>query len=565
MIKRSSSRNNRSKGIKVKHVLQIMLLVGICFWLIYQVKRSHDKKKDFDESDKKVSVGAQNAYQITKLGRKDLLPGKNEVNQNEKHGEEEEDENIVEDEDKHEQNEHEEGNEHETKVKEDDENRTREGEGVGGGEKEEDETGGEDDEMDDESSMKQNEHEEGDGHETKVKEDDESRTREEGEKEEDERGGEDDEMDENDPEKPEVDDRTEEFVDEGKEKEEEGDEKKNENSKDEGNQGLVESNNIHEAREEQYKGDDASSAVTHDTRTTSTETEAVRMGNSDANAEMGITKPENKPNYTEDGIRSQPGSNFGITEVKLVVGAYSNSSSGNETGNNSLSNPVAGSHQNNTALIYSDRHSKETSSNLTIVVPAARNNMSGTDTSSEHNKMVMFSGIDQNDTVNSTVAGDVKNVQSGGLEQGGIIVSKEHLSGSNLAVPVKTENRAAAGDESSNLDGGDLEKTRRFVATNETESKVNTVMSGTNKTQNLSFVNENTNAAKYEESKGDTQASDASNSSSMNVTSYSIKHQATDSSISHILEDMTEVQTDLNAMPDIRTVGDNDGDKTAAD
>jgi len=542
MIKRSSSRNNRSKGIKVKHVLQIMLLVGICFWLIYQVRRSHDKKKEFDESDKKVSVGAQNAYQITKLGRKDLLLGKNEVNQNEKHEEEEEDENIVEDEDKHEQNEHEEGNGHETKAKEDDESRTREGEG-GGGEKEEDETGGEDDEMDDESRMKQNEHEEGDGHdshETKVKEDDESRTRERGEKEQDERRGEDDEMDENDPEKLEVVDRNEEFVNEGKEKEEEGNEKENENSKGEGNQGLVESNNIHEAREEQYKGDDASSAVTHDTRTTSTETETVSMENSDVNAEMGITKPENKPNYTEDGIRSQPGSNFGFTEVKLVVEAYSNSSSGNETGNNSLSNSVAVSHQNNTALIYSDRRSEETSSNLTIDVPAARNNLSGTDTSSEHNKMVTFSGIDQNDTVNSTVAGDVKNVQTEGLEQGD-------------------------GDESSNLEGGDVEKTRRFVASNETESKVDTVMSETNKTQNLSYVNENNNAAKYEESKGDTQASDASNSSSMNGTSDSIKHQATDSYNSHILKDMTEVQTDLNTMPDVRNVGDNDGVKTATD
>lgn len=564
MIKRSSSRNNRSKGIKVKHVLQIMLLVGICFWLIYQVKRSHDKKKEFDESDKKVSVGAQNGYQITKLGRKDLLPGKNEVNQNEKHEEEEEDENIVEDEDKHEQNEHEERNGHEIKVKEDDESRTREGEGEGG-EKEEDETGEEDDEIDDKSRMKQNEHEERGGHEIKVKEDDESRTREGGEKEDDERGGEDDEMDENDPEKPEVVDRNEEFVDEGKEKEEEGDEKENENSKDEGNQGLVESNNIHEAREEQYKGDDASSAVTHDTRTTSTETETASIENSDVNAEMGITKPESKPNYTEDGIRSQPGSNFSITEVKLVVGAYSNSSSGNETGNNNLSNPVAGSHQNNTALIYFDRHSEETSSSLTIVVPAARNNMSGTDTSSEHNKMVTFLGIDQNDTFNSTVTGIVKNVQTEGLEQGGIIVSKENLSGSNLAVHVKTENRAAAGDESSNLEGGDIEKTRSFVASNETESKVDTVMSETIKTQNLSYMNENTNAAKYEGSKGDTQVSDASNSSFMNGTSDSIKHQATDSYNSHILKDMTEVQTDLNTMPDNRNVGDNDGDKTATD
>jgi len=38
----------------MKYVLQIMLSVGICLWLVYQVKRSHYKKKEFDESDKKV-------------------------------------------------------------------------------------------------------------------------------------------------------------------------------------------------------------------------------------------------------------------------------------------------------------------------------------------------------------------------------------------------------------------------------------------------------------------------------------------------------------------------------
>ena len=134
MIKRSPSRNNRSKGIKVKHVLQIILLLGVCFWLIYQVKHSHDKKKEFEENDAKVSVGTQTAYQTLKLGRKDLHPGKDEVNQNEKHEEEEEDDNV-EDAYKHDHNEHEEeGNEHESEEKGD-----KRGVRGGGSEQEEDE------------------------------------------------------------------------------------------------------------------------------------------------------------------------------------------------------------------------------------------------------------------------------------------------------------------------------------------------------------------------------------------------------------------------------------------
>jgi hypothetical protein len=86
MIKRNPSiRNQRSKGFKVKHVLQVILLLGVCFWLIYQVKHNHDKKKEFDKNDLKLPSRTE-PDQIVKLGRKDLLPGKVEVvDQNEKH------------------------------------------------------------------------------------------------------------------------------------------------------------------------------------------------------------------------------------------------------------------------------------------------------------------------------------------------------------------------------------------------------------------------------------------------------------------------------------------------
>ncbi|KAH1267830.1 hypothetical protein GmHk_01G002951 [Glycine max] len=182
MIKQSSSRNNRSKGIKVKHVLQIILLLGVCFWLIYQCRpelRLH--------------------IRLCNLVEKDIHPGMDEVNQNERH---EEDENILEDEDKHEHNEHEEGNEHESEEK----GYKR---GVRGGGDEQEEVENKNNEV------------------------------------EDERSGGDDEIDENDQEQSAVDtDRDEEFMDEEKEKEEESDEKEKENN--------------HESREENYKEDDAS-------------------------------------------------------------------------------------------------------------------------------------------------------------------------------------------------------------------------------------------------------------------------------------------------------------------
>lgn len=541
MIKRSPSRNHRSKIIKVKHVLQITLLIGICFWLIYQVKHSHDKKKEFDENDAEVSVGTQTTYQTTKLGRKDLHQGKDEVNENEKHEEEEEDENIVDDEDKHEHKEHEEeeGNEHESIEKEDDNH------GVRG---------------------------EGD------------------EQEEDEREGGDDAIDENDQEQSVVDiDHDEEFVDEEKEKEEESDEKDKENSKDEEKDGSVENHNSHEAREEHYMGDDASSAVTHDTGTTSSETETVSLENSDVNSEMNIMKSEDRPNYTEESNRNEHSSNFNITESELPGGTSANATSGKETGTNSLSNSVDLSHLDNTSsnatsgketgnnilssavdsshldnitTTYSDSHA-EASSNLTLAIPGGSNNLTGTsaNTSSEQNKIAIFSESNQaqHGTVNTTVTGDVKNDQTEGLEQGGKRVPEENLPASNSTVPVETGKGDAAAGESSILEGGELQKTSRFITSNETEIKGNTEMGETDKTQNISYMQENTDASK-DQSKGATPTVETSDSSSGLETSETVEHHDTDSSDSHILKNVAEVRTDL----DIRNGGDN-GDVTATD
>ncbi|CAL8172144.1 unnamed protein product [Prunus armeniaca] len=43
MNSQSTCRNQRPKGLKVKLVFQIALLLAVCFWLLYQMKYSHEK------------------------------------------------------------------------------------------------------------------------------------------------------------------------------------------------------------------------------------------------------------------------------------------------------------------------------------------------------------------------------------------------------------------------------------------------------------------------------------------------------------------------------------------
>ncbi|QCD91888.1 myb-like protein X [Vigna unguiculata] len=431
MIKRSSSRNNRTRGIKVKHTLQIILLLGVCFWLIYQVKHSRDKKSEYDENHRKVAVGTQTVYPTPKLGRKDLHPGK--------------------DGDKHDRDEHEEeGNEHEFEEN-DDKHEVR----VGGDEEEEGES-------------------KSDGME-------------------DETGGGDDETDESDQEQSAADtDRDEDLPDNEEEKEEESGEKEN-SSKEQETDGSVEKHNSHEAREQHYKGDDASSAVTHDTSTTSTETVSL-LENHDVN------------------------SDFNNKEAELASEQSSNAS---------LSNAVYSSRLHNVTTSHS-----EAGTNLTIVIPGGSNNLTGisANTSFELNKTVMFSESYQtkNGTVNTTVTGEVKNVLTEGVVQGGNKVSEENQLGSYSAIPVELEKRNAAAGESSNLEGGVLQNPTKSVASDETDN--NTEVSETNNTQNISHTNENNDSIK-DGFKGD-------------------------SSDSYILKSVAEDRTDLDTLPQIINEGD---------
>ncbi|KAJ6391325.1 hypothetical protein OIU77_025329 [Salix suchowensis] len=74
MSKQSPSRNLRSKGFKVKHFIQVFLLLAIGVWLVNQIKHSYDKKAAYEDSTGKISEEVGGDNEAVRLGRKGLHP-----------------------------------------------------------------------------------------------------------------------------------------------------------------------------------------------------------------------------------------------------------------------------------------------------------------------------------------------------------------------------------------------------------------------------------------------------------------------------------------------------------
>lgn len=72
MLRQSSSRNHRSKGLKLKKALQITLLVLVSVWLIYQVKHSYEKKAYHENEPNDLHKDDDQNQGEIRLGRKDL-------------------------------------------------------------------------------------------------------------------------------------------------------------------------------------------------------------------------------------------------------------------------------------------------------------------------------------------------------------------------------------------------------------------------------------------------------------------------------------------------------------
>ncbi|CAL9165431.1 unnamed protein product [Musa hybrid cultivar] len=99
MLRQASSRSQRNKGLKVRNVLQICLLVAVCFWLLYQMKHTYDKKKASSEQNTRVLndvVDSQSDFMDS--GRKGL-PHNKAIPGDKIHIKEEENEEVEEEED----------------------------------------------------------------------------------------------------------------------------------------------------------------------------------------------------------------------------------------------------------------------------------------------------------------------------------------------------------------------------------------------------------------------------------------------------------------------------------
>lgn len=266
MYKHSLSRNQRSRGFKVKQVLQICVLVTVCFWLIYQVKHSHDKKKLFEENNANTFLEANS--RIEKFGgRKDIQDPIQEKPRNEK---KDEDEIEEEDDNKREENVEEDDNKHEENVEEDDSK-----------------------------------------HEEEEQEEEE-------EKDENKRGDGDDEIDEHEQEQEKSEMEIEhevDVLDEERDKEEvtENDDKDTQNDHD------------HEAREEHYKADDASSAVTHESESGSAKAVTVDLENVTVNNDTSVIE---KGEFVEKEEEE-----YEVVASKKIENAISNSTTTVETNN----------------------------------------------------------------------------------------------------------------------------------------------------------------------------------------------------------------------------------------
>lgn len=310
MLKQSPSRNQRSKGFKVKHAIQICLLLAICIWLLYQVRHSHETKKAYEKSSGTISEKMQGGYEIIKLGRKDLHPQVEETA-------------------------------FETERKE---------------------------ELEQEIEDSKPEESEDEG-----------------------RGGGDDEIDGHDQERVEEEDsdEVEDLITEEDRETEEG----NEELESEGKGNQVEDvsfsedqaqiegeRNTQEAREENYKGDDASSAVVQNTQSIST---GFKIGHSRSlkeqeveNAEKIEVEQDNETNSTLEVVVNIK--NSGPKEsnsMKVTSGASGNAARGEESGYGfDLANSDVGSNSRE-AYTKTQMHSDST-----LMLMKTRESLNGTDT-----------------------------------------------------------------------------------------------------------------------------------------------------------------------------------------
>ncbi|KAG2695997.1 hypothetical protein I3843_07G038800 [Carya illinoinensis] len=472
MFRSSPRRNQRSKGFKVKHALQICLLLGVSIWLLYQLRNSRDKKASFGEGNKSVS-------EIAKLGRKDLQPqveeptirdARHKEEENEEESKNEEEQNKFEESDDvvkghgdgeidvHDKDKVEEETEHRwdsvdgEKEKENEDNESAESKEKSGEEKENEENtekgreGKESEESNEQSEEKENE--ESNEKEREVKAFEENKENEgenkgfEESKEKESKENENEESKEKqteDKENEESKDKENEEIKENRSKEDQGAEKRegsNEiHSREEAaekdgkieergtSEDLVQdgSDRNNKAREEQYKGDDAASTVVHNQNITAGSELGNWENSKDAeqveNRGNNDFEQESKTNSTEAVDANHNDSEKSVRETENFDNRDSTNATRSEDGGSESSQPELqnGTHANTTLqnVIPQETEKSEPAANNeqqnSSETPYTR--MENGDVQTESNRSSVMDG--NNDvilnTVNSADAGQNEN------------------------------------------------------------------------------------------------------------------------------------------------------------
>ncbi|XP_050364353.1 uncharacterized protein LOC126783017 [Argentina anserina] len=538
MLKKQPSRNTRTKGIRVKHVLQIVLLLGVCVWLIYQLKHSFDKKAALAENDSKTSIRTETKSEILKLGRKDL-PHK-DVTTHLRREEEEEEESLREEEE-------------EEKHEVEDEKHEAE-------EREEEDPKHEVEDIEEEIQK----HEGAEQEEEQNKDED---PEEEGEKAGDE------EIDENDSETKEggEEDHKENLIDEEKEREDGGDEKEVDRNEDEEREDREEienssddqdnegdDKNAHEAREEHYKADDASSAVTHDTQVISTETEKVSSEMSTETSETSGDEDGNQHNMRLVDSRTAENDTLSVpaSEEKLE-------------GNSS--NPVANSLLDGKVKTQTS-DLPEAENNSTVVSSEVGKNFTEVNQATSSHKpneteTISESAQSQNAEVDGTATREDSTEKTVVVEQTNNTVSAHDRLDSTATVS-SHEKETNVSEKTLISDGtADVDNSSRSSTIKQTmDATENEHSTNEDASKNEESANEDatTNEESNDQDATTTEESDVTNESSrVDEGSDAVQDDPIDSADSHISEDEQAARTDLDTLPEIQTEEEENGEAAA--
>ncbi|KAL2490888.1 Uncharacterized protein Adt_26516 [Abeliophyllum distichum] len=360
------------------------------------------------------------------------------------------------------------------------------------------------------------------------------------------REGGDDEINEHEHEKSDAEvDREEEFINEEKEGDEGGENITEEKDSEESNgetekEGSLEESDhdgdeqsAHEAREEHYKADDASSAVAHDNQIVDPENENGSLENTKEQPETNILERESKENNGEE-------TNFGDkrTDLELKDGEIAKTDNllnvtTNEVKEN-LSEKPENSPFSNTTLTEGSNDHIETSNNSSEVRMESRDPslQNGTDSKLELN-------YGQNGTVGGTTSGEAN--------KSTLNVDDNHID-SNSTIPLETKDSESSSGEFSD-------------SSNNKESS----LSENIRTELSVEAGSSTESLKAKSDATETEKSDPDGGTDefLDKTSEEVQHDPIDSSDSSNSLDEKDVRTDLETLPEMQTAGTNTEDAAA--